>query len=84
MRRLEPLVVEFEHGGGGRQFEILQAKEKFGGLCIYVNVANDTIRQRLLAAQLESFLTCEVCGQPGQRRERGWIKTLCDEHARAQ
>lgn len=23
---------------------------------------------------------CEVCGQPGQRRSNGWVKTLCDKH----
>jgi hypothetical protein len=32
---LEPLVAEFEKAGGG-QFEILQVKEKFGGLRIHV------------------------------------------------
>ncbi|HWY53919.1 MAG TPA: hypothetical protein VNZ03_05620 [Terriglobales bacterium] len=56
-------------------------KEKFGGLRIYVNFANDTIHQRLFAAQLESLHACEVCGQPGELREDDWIKTLCDEHA---
>jgi hypothetical protein len=57
---LEPLVVEFEHGGGGRQFEILQAKEKFGGLRIHVNHANDAIRRSIDAAIGKSFHTCEV------------------------
>jgi hypothetical protein len=32
------------------------------------------------AAELESIHTCEICGQPGELREDGWIKTLCDEH----
>jgi hypothetical protein len=76
---LEPLVAEFEQEAG-RQFEILQVKEKFGGLRIHVNHANDAIRHRLEAAQQESFHTCEVCGQPGRLRKRQWIKTLCDEH----
>jgi hypothetical protein len=58
-------------------------KEKFGGLRIYVNDADDNIRLRIETAQLESFRTCEICGQPGTRREGGWIKTLCDEHATA-
>jgi len=41
-------------------------KEKFGGLRIYVNCANEAIRQRIEAAKLESFRTCEACGQ-GQK-----------------
>jgi hypothetical protein len=40
---LEPLVAEFE-ATGECQFEILQVKEKFGGLRIHVNNANDNIR----------------------------------------
>jgi len=78
---LEPLVAEFEQETGS-QFEVLQVKEKFGGLRFYVNCRrNDAIRQRILAAIEESFHTCEICGQPGLLREGGWIKTLCDEHA---
>jgi hypothetical protein len=77
---LEPLVAELE-AEGGREFEVLQVKEKFGGLRIHVNHRNDTIRQRIEVAEQESFHTCEVCGQPGQLREVGWIKTLCEEHA---
>jgi hypothetical protein len=79
---LEPLVAEFERAGG-QKFEVLQVKEKFGGLRFYVNHKSDAIRQRIEAAIQESFHTCEVCGQPGKLREGGWLKTLCDEHARA-
>jgi hypothetical protein len=52
---------------------MLQVKEGFGGLRIHVNHAN--------TAELESSRACEGCGQPGERRESSWIKTLCDEHA---
>jgi hypothetical protein len=79
---LEPLVAEFEEAAG-HQFEVLQVKEKFGELRIYVTHANDAISRRLETAERESFRACEVCGQPGKRREGGWIKTLCDEHASA-
>jgi hypothetical protein len=77
---LEPLVAEFEQATRCN-FEIVQVKEKFGGLRIHVNLANDAMRQRIETAIQESFHTCEVCGQPGTLREGGWIKTLCDEHA---
>jgi hypothetical protein len=80
---LEPLVAEFEVAGGPK-FEVLQVKEKFGGLRFYVNCRNDAIRQRILAAQEESFDTCEICGQPCELREDSWIKTLCDLHDGAQ
>ena len=77
---LEPLVAELEQAAGC-QFEVLQVKEKFGGLRVYVNNANDAIRQRLESSEQESLHTCEVCGQPGKLRDGSWIKTLCDQHA---
>ena len=77
---LETLVAQFEKETG-LHFEVLQVKEKFGELRIHVNHGNDAIRQRIDAAQEESLHTCEVFGQPGEQRESGRIKTLCDEHA---
>src|SRR6202046_291071 len=44
---LEPLVAEFEKASGIK-FEVLQVKEKFGGLRFYVNCRrNVAIRQRI-------------------------------------
>jgi hypothetical protein len=81
---LEPLVATFEQQSG-LQFEVLQVKEKFGGLRFYVNCRrNDAIDQRIGIAAEESFHTCELCGQPGELLEGGWIKTRCDEHASVQ
>jgi hypothetical protein len=78
---LEPLVAELE-ATGGVPFEVLQVKEKFGGLRFYVNCRNDAaIRQRIGIAADESFRSCEICGQPGELRDGSWIKTLCDQHA---
>ena len=77
---LEPLVAEFERTSG-LKFEVLQVKEKFGGLRFYVNCRrNEAIGERIGAAMQESFRTCEVCGQPGRLWEGRWIRTLCDEH----
>ena len=77
---LEPMVAEFERTTG-RQFEVLQVKEKFGGLRFYVTCRKEeAIRQRIGTAAQESFRTCEICGQPGILREDGRIKILCDEH----
>jgi hypothetical protein len=77
---LEPLVAQFEKETG-LQFEVLQVKEKFGGLRFYVNCRrNEAIRKRIETAIEASFHTCEICGQPGTLREDRLIKTLCDEH----
>jgi hypothetical protein len=76
---LEPLVAQLEQEIGC-QFEVLQVKEKFGGLRFYVNRKSDAIRQRIDTAIQESIHTCEVCGKPGELREARWIRTLCDEH----
>jgi hypothetical protein len=46
---LEPLVAQLEQEIGC-QFEVLQVKEKFGGLRFYVNHKSDAIRQRIEAA----------------------------------
>ena len=51
-------------------FELLQVKEKIGGLRSG-NHKSEAIRQCILAAQEESFRTCEVCGQPGHPGDCG-------------
>lgn len=79
---LEPLVNKVEKATGCR-FEVLQVKEKFGGLRFYVNHRTEAIWGRIEEAELESLQTCESCGLPGGRREGGWIRTLCENHAHA-
>ena len=78
---LEPLVVEAEYASG-QAFEVLQVKEKFGGLRFYANYTTDAMRKRIDTARVESLRTCEICGQPGTQREHRWIRTLCDLHDR--
>ena len=61
--------------------EILQVKEKFGGLRFYVGSAPQEFYDAADAAEVQSLKTCEFCGQPGTpkgRVGRGWIKTLCE------
>lgn len=59
-----------------------QVKEKFGGLRFYVDNADDHIRGVIDMAESMSLRICEVCGSPGKRRPGGWIRTLCDDHAK--
>ncbi len=77
---LRPLVDELE-GEGSRSFTLVRVREDRGGLRVYVSDGTDAILERIEAAQQGSFLTCEVCGRPGWRRQNGWIRTRCDEHA---
>lgn len=64
-------------------FEVTQVKEKFGTLRFYINSGTDDIDNRIDEAEDESGRTCEWCGEPGERRGGGWIRTLCDKcHAK--
>lgn len=65
----------------GEQITATQIKEKFGGLRFYVNSATDEQYALIDAAEVLADETCEECGAPGIKRNEGWIKTLCDEHA---
>jgi hypothetical protein len=57
-----------------------QIKEKFGGLRFYYQGGNDEISGMVRMAELWAGRTCEKCGNKGERRSGGWIRTLCDKH----
>ena len=71
-------------------YEILQIKEKFGGLRYYFRVPEGTDENTRRAAyvfeeeaEAKSFTICEVCGKPGTCTTTPggfWLKTLCDLH----
>lgn len=70
------------------EYEILQIKEKFGGLRYYwaapegADPALVTAGHALVdAAEAQSFKICERCGKEGSVQSLGgWLVTLCDEH----
>lgn len=64
------------------EFEVVQVKEKFGGLRFYTNWATEEMYEKIEEAEGKSFKICEECGQPGKVRGGGWIRTLCDYHAK--
>jgi len=59
---------------------IVQIKEKFGGLRVYTNGITETHHAYIDFASAMASRTCEVCGSPGESRNTGWVKTLCDKH----
>jgi len=76
--------------------EIGQVKEKLGGLRVYRDPwATELIKKSLAFfdekintliedAVIKSLKTCEMCGAAGQRKNRNWTFTLCDNcHGKA-
>lgn len=61
---------------------VSDVKEKFGGLRIYFYGAAPDLAEVIDAICARSETVCEMCGGPGKPRGPGWIKTVCDEHAR--
>lgn len=61
------------------KIEVLQIKEKFGGLRIYTDKTTEELEEMMNKAELESFKTCEICGTKENVGQimTGWIKTCC-------
>ena len=62
------------------QVTVNQIKEKFGGLRFYYSGGDDAIDGMVRMAESWAACSCETCGTPGERREGGWIRTLCNAH----
>lgn len=61
--------------------EVVQVKEKFGGLRFYINGGDDRAHAYIAMAEAISFTMCEVCGDTKDiHYTSGWIKTLCKLH----
>lgn len=60
------------------KIEILQVKEKFGGLRFYVNFEDEVLSEMIRNAENESYLVCENCGsREDVGHTQGWITTCC-------
>ena|ERR1700690_1659323 len=62
-------------------FKVLQVKEKFGTLRVYVSGADDEIHALISQFAELSATVCEKCGSPARTRTvgtHGLLKTLCD------
>lgn len=61
--------------------QIIQVKEKFGGLRFYINDGSIEIYDRISEAEKSSYETCEICGEQGKvRTDIGWLSNLCEKH----
>ncbi len=69
---------------GLTRMEVVQVKEKLGGLRVYVRGGNERVDARVCQAEEEAFSTCEGCGGPtaGIREGGGYLTNLCDPCAR--
>ena len=57
--------------------QIIQVKEKFGGLRFYVSGGDEFLRGAITFAENFSYKVCEDCGSEGAPNDEGWISTLC-------
>ena len=64
---------------GGPAPELLQVKQKFGELRVYLR-GDDVVRQLAEEATKASRTTCEECGKPGTLRWGPRVRTRCPEH----
>jgi hypothetical protein len=60
------------------QVTLDQVKEKFGTLRFYYSGGDDIIDGMVRMAESMSGVTCEGCGNVGERRGGGWIHTYCE------
>jgi len=61
--------------------EVIQVKEKFGGLRFYLQYSDQTTDGWITEAEQRASRTCELCGQLGELQELPRRQTLCDAHA---
>lgn len=67
---------------GRPPLRLVQVKEKYGSLRVYVEGGCDEAVELIDAAETASETICEVCGKPGNIQcIRGWDKCLCPAHA---
>jgi hypothetical protein len=59
------------------QVTLDQVKEKFGTLRFYYSGGDDIIDGMVRMAESMTGVTCEECGNVGERRGGGWVHTYC-------
>ena len=63
--------------------QVVQVKEKFGGLRFYTNGVPEEVSGMISMAEAMSYKICEVCGNKSKTNSiGGWYETTCEEHRR--
>jgi len=57
-------------------------KEKYGTIRIYFSHEPDDLSKLISQAEDESEVTCEVCGNEGKMRGKGWYYVACFKHTK--
>lgn len=69
----------------GKIVSVVQLKEKFGGLRVYLTHQPDFVRGAVRTAERMAEQTCELCGATEGNVRRhdnsGWMKTVCESCA---
>lgn len=53
--------------------------------CLTFGLVLSEMEKLIRDTEIRSAVTCEICGKNGRLRNKsGWVKTLCDEHAKEQ
>lgn len=64
-------------------FSVQQVKEKFGTLRFYYDGGDEAFGGAVTMAESLTHRVCEECGNRGELRQGGWLRTLCDPCAEA-
>jgi hypothetical protein len=74
-------IARSRAAAGKRLIRIVQVKEKYGTLRVYVEGGCQEVYDLIDAAETRSESVCEACGKPGNLMEiRGWWQTVCPSH----
>lgn len=68
-----------------KKIKVVQIKEKFGGLRIYVDNRTDELHDIIRQAEEKAHNTCELCGSTekvGVLNMNGWIYGICQSCAK--
>jgi hypothetical protein len=74
----KPLIDELFQMISGTDAKVVQIKEKFGFLRIYLDNATQEIDNKVSDLEVRSSKICEFCGSKENITTEGsWLKTLC-------
>lgn len=83
---LDPIYyfIKSYNSSHSEHIEVLQIKQKFGGLRIYTNFHTEELDKLIEEAEKKAYNTCEWCGSTKNvttkpKRVSGWILTLCEK-----